>query len=151
MRDCKSNNNEEYKKVIKARMNLMALIFVLGSIMIIVSLVAKTLINDEMIIIYSSFGIGLVVVSALKWRENKFILGNEERLKQSRVYSNDERIIEINSKALKVSGLVLLISVYLVALIGGIFYPILAKALLSMACIFIVTHFISYKMYDKKM
>ncbi|HBJ1650157.1 MULTISPECIES: hypothetical protein [Clostridium] len=151
MRDCKSNNNEEYKKVIKARMNLMALIFVLGSIMIIVSLVAKTLINDEMIIIYSSFGIGLVVVSALKWRENKFILGNEERLKQSRVYSNDERIIEINSKALKVSGLVLLISVYLVALIGGIFYPILAKALLSMACIFIVTHFISYKIYDKKM
>ncbi|HBJ2621276.1 TPA: hypothetical protein LA827_000992 [Clostridium botulinum] len=151
MRDCKSNNNEEYKKVIKARMNLMALIFVLGSIMIIVSLVAKTLINGEMIIIYSSFGIGLVVVSALKWRENKFILGNEERLKQSRVYSNDERIIEINSKALKVSGLVLLISVYLVALIGGIFYPILAKALLSMACIFIVTHFISYKIYDKKM
>ncbi|OSA90223.1 UNVERIFIED_ORG: hypothetical protein B2H95_10710 [Clostridium botulinum] len=151
MRDCKSNNNEEYKKAIKARMNLMALIFVLGSIMIIVSLVAKTLINDEMIIIYSSFGIGLVVVSALKWRENKFILGNEERLKQSRVYSNDERIIEINSKALKVSGLVLLISVYLVALIGGIFYPILAKALLSMACIFIVTHFISYKIYDKKM
>ncbi|MBZ9692383.1 hypothetical protein [Clostridium sp. M14] len=37
----KANNNEEYKKIIKARMKLMVLIFVIGSITIILSLISK--------------------------------------------------------------------------------------------------------------
>lgn len=151
----KANNNEEYKRVIKARMNLMVLIFAIGSITIILSLMAKTLwkisINESMIDVYSGFGVGLVVVSIIMWLKNKSILGNEEKLKQSRLNNNDERLVEINNKALKVAGLVLLMSLYFVGLIGGIFYPILAKVLLIMVGVFLVTHFISYRIYNKKM
>lgn len=99
----KANNNEEYKKIIKARMNLMVLIFVIGSITIILSLLSKTIwkisINTSMLDIYNGFGTGLVVVSIIMWVKNKSILGNEEKLKQSRLNNNDERILEINNKA----------------------------------------------------
>ncbi|MGN2349983.1 hypothetical protein ACTFH7_15985 [Clostridium cagae] len=151
----KANNNEEYKKVIKARMNLMVLIFVIGSITIILSLLAKTIwkisINTSMLDIYNGFGTGLVVVSIIMWMKNKSILGSEEKLRQSRLNNNDERILEINNKALKLAGIVLLISLYLVGLIGGFFYPILAKVLLIMVGVFFLTYFISYRMYNKKM
>lgn len=151
----KTNNNEEYKKVIKARMNLMVLIFAIGSITIILSLLSKTVwkvsINTSMIDIYSGFGTGLVVASAIMWVKNKSILKNEEKLKQSRLNNNDERIQEINNKALKLAGIVLLISLYFVGLIGGFFYPILAKVLLIMVGVFFLTYFISYRSYNKKM
>ncbi|NFH80211.1 hypothetical protein FDA09_00495 [Clostridium botulinum] len=151
----KTNNNEEYKKVIKARMNLMGLIFVIGSITVTASLMSKVIwkssINPHIIDIYSGCGIGLVVASVIKWVQNKSILENEEKLKQSRLKNNDERILEINNKSLKLAGIVLLSSLYLVGLIGGFFYPILAQVLLTMVCVFFVTYFISYKIYDKKM
>ncbi|MDF2673707.1 MAG: hypothetical protein K0R09_1972 [Clostridiales bacterium] len=152
---CKANNNEEYKKVIRARMKRMILLFVIGIITLVAALLPENMwtvsINEQMLGVYSGIGVGLIVASVILWIKNKLILADEEKLKESRLSNTDERIQEISSKALRVAAIVLLIALYALGLIGGLFYPVLVKILLSMVFVFLIAYLIAYKIYEKRM
>jgi uncharacterized membrane protein len=151
----KSSNNEEYKRVLKAKMKIMVLIFVIGTITLITALLAKNMwivtISDQILGVYSGVGTGLIAVSVILWIKNKLILADDEKLKKSRLNNTDERIREISNRAYRVAGIVLLISLYVTGLIGGLFYPILVQVLLSMVCVFLIAYVAAYKIYENRM
>ncbi|HWT76188.1 MAG TPA: hypothetical protein VN258_15910 [Mobilitalea sp.] len=153
--ESKASNNEEYKKVIKSRMNVMLLIFAIGCVTLAVALLAEFLwtvnIKEQMLGVYTGLGTGLIVGGAILWVRNLRILKDEEKLKQNRLNCTDERILEISNKAYRVATFVLLISLYAVGLIGGLFYPALVKVLLFLVCAFLLAYMIAYRIYEKQM
>jgi hypothetical protein len=150
-----AKNNEEYKKVIRFRMNIMVILGIIGIATFAVALLAeykwKVSVSEHMLGVYSGAGTGLFAAAVALWIKNKLLLKNEEKLKESRLNNTDERIREISSKAFRTAAAILLIALYAFALIGGIFYPVLVQVLLSIACIFLVSYVIAFKIYEKKM
>ncbi|WP_446899254.1 DUF6442 family protein [Clostridium sp. LBM24168] len=151
----KASNNDEYKKVIKARMRISEALFIIGLITLTVALLAKNIwavpINIHMLGVYTGVGVGFMGVSCVLWIKNKLILADDEKLKKSRLNNTDERIQEISNRAFKMATIVLLIVLYVVGLVGGIFYPFLMEVLLVMVCVFLIAYIVAYKMYDKTM
>lgn len=150
-----ANTNEEYRKVLKNRMRIMVVISIIGVITAAVGFGAEfylnTSINEHILGVYSGVGTGLSVIGIILWIKNRLLLNNDEKLKESRLNNTDERIQEIASKSFKVAAIVMLIALYLTALIGGLFYPVLVKALLFISCIFLLSYMIAFKYYNSKM
>lgn len=150
-----AKNNEEYRKVIKFRMNLFLIMMLVGIITFTIALLAEfrwTLqVNEHMLGVYTGVGSGLTFAAIVLWIKNKKLLSNEDKLKESRLSNTDERLREINSKAFRVASFILLVSLYAAGLIGGLFYPILVKVLFGIILIFTVSYVCAYKIYEKKM
>ncbi|AWK50758.1 hypothetical protein DIC82_06910 [Clostridium beijerinckii] len=147
--------NEEYKNVIKKRIKVMVGLMVIGVITffasILIELYFKTQVSDKILGLYTSLGSSLFAAGLILWIKNKRILNNEEKLRQSRLNNTDERNQEIARKALNIAAYVMLASLYVIGLIGGIFYPILFKVLSFIVYIFLLTYVVAYKYYNKKM
>lgn len=150
--DCKTN--DEYKKVIKARILIFIGLIVLGVITLIVTFLGDSYLNlkisESMISTYSGFGTGITVVGIILLIKNVSILNNEEKLRKVRISNTDERIKEINLKASKVALGFMLVTMYLVGLIGGIWYPVITQVLFSIICVFLVVYVIAYKIISRK-
>lgn len=147
--------NDEYKNVIKKRMKVMIGLMVIGVITFLASILGelyfKTPVSDKVLGTYTSLGSSLFTVGLVLWIKNKRILNNEEKLRQSRLNNTDERNQEIARKALNIAAYAMLASLYVIGLIGGIFYPILFNVLSFIVCIFLLTYVVAYKYYNKKM
>jgi len=151
----KANTNEEYREILKNRMIIMSIISIIGIITIALAFATKfylnTSINDNIRGAYLGIGMGLFVSGIVLWIKNRLLLNNDEKLKESRINNTDERIQEISRKSFKIAGIVMLIALYLTAIIGGLFYPIIVEALLFISCIFLISYIISFKYYNRKM
>lgn len=151
----KASNNEAYKKIIRQRMRIMLLLFILGSITLAVSLLAKNLwsvkVDDSMLGVYTGAGAGLSAAAIVIWIKNKRILTDEGKIKIDRLSNTDERLQEINRKALRTATIILLIGLYAIGLIGGLFYPILVKVLFFLISIFLFAYLVTYKIYERGM
>jgi hypothetical protein len=127
----KANNDEEYKKAVKLKMNAMIVTFLIGVMTLTCFLLAKNVwafaISQETLSIYSAFGSGLIAVSVAQWIKHKLILADPEKRKKSRLEHTDERIREISNKAFKIARILLVTALYIAWLIGGLFNPILAQ------------------------
>lgn len=147
--------NDEYRGVIKVRMHIMVVMFLIGLITLTVSVVAKVAwevsISDQMLGVYTGVGSGLTVAAIVLWIKNKRILADEDKIKQNRLSNTDERLREINSKAFRVASIALLVALYAVGLVGGLFYPILVKVLAGVVSVFILVFFTAYKIFEKRM
>lgn len=150
--DCKTN--EEYKKVIKGRILLFIGIIALGLITLIVTLFGDRYLNlkisENMISTYSGFGTGLIVVGVVLLVKNILILNNEEKIRRVRISNTDERIKEISLKASRVALGSMLVTMYLVGLIGGIWYPVITQILFFIISLFLVVYVIAYKIISRK-
>jgi len=150
-----AKTNEEYRRVIKTRMRIMVLLAILGAITAAVGFAAEMWIevpvSDLMLGVYTGFGTGLFFAGIILWIKNRLLLGNEQKLKESRLNNTDERIKEISSKAFHAATYFMIVAMYVIALIGGLFDPILVKILLLTISIFLVTYVIAYKIYSNKM
>lgn len=150
-----AKTNEEYKKVIKNRMKLMVAIIIIGIITATVGFggefYLEVPINDHMLGVYSGMGVGLFVAGIILWIKNRLLLNNDEKLKESRLSNTDERIQEIGNKAFRAATYVMLVALYATALIGGLFYPVLVKALVFIVWTFFLAYMIAFKYYNNKM
>ena len=150
-----AKTNEEYKKIIKTRMNLMILVFLLGLATIIVTLlmeyVWKVNMASRMLSFYCGIGTGISAAAAIIWIKHRLLLNNEEKLKESRLSNSDERLQEISHKSLEIAGLILLIGLYVSCLIGSFFYPELMKLLAVLVWVYVLGYFITYKVLQHKM
>ena len=151
----KANNNEEYRKVIRIRMNRMILILIVGVITLVFALMAiyvwKITGKDQTLGVYMGLGSGLIFGAGCFLIKYNLILKNEEKLKIDRLNNTDERIQEISNKSYKIATMILLVGLYAVGLIGGIFYPVLQQVLLFLICLFLLGYMISYKIYERRM
>jgi hypothetical protein len=154
---CVSNikTNEEYRVVIKTRMKIMVGIIFLGIITATIGFCAefyfKTPMNEHMIGVYSGIGVGLFIVGTILLIKNRLLLKDDKKLKESRLNNTDERIQEISNKAFKIASYSMIIALYLIALIGGLFYPVLTEVLLFIVSIFLLAYMGAFKYYNNRM
>jgi MFS family permease len=150
-----ARTNEEYKQVVKVRMYRFAGLGLIGAITLATALLAefywKLDVKEEMLGVYTGVGFGLLLASVIMLIKNGIMLKNEEKLKESRISNSDERIKEINNKAFRTASIVMLIAMYTLALIGGLFYPELVRLLLLIVSIFVFAYFVSYNIYNRRM
>lgn len=152
---CTARTNEEYRKIVKLRMKLMIGMAVIGILTAALGFSGEfywhASISDKMLGFYSGFGTSLFAAGIILYIKNRLLLKNDEKLKASRLSNTDERIREISNKAFRTATYIMLVVLYGVMLIGGLFYPILIEFLAIIICSFVVTYFIAYKHYNAKM
>lgn len=150
-----AKTNEEYRKVVKVRMLLLTLICIAGAATLVVALLARSYwevsIAERMLGLYAGVGIGLLVGAFVILIKNAIMLRDEEKLKNSRLNNSDERNQEIRNKSIQFTMAVMLIAMYGVALIGGLYYPILVKIMISMIFLFLLAYMGAYQVYTRKM
>ncbi len=150
-----AKNNEEYRQVLKARMYRFLCIGLVGAITMVTALLAefywKLNMKEQMLGVYTGVGSGLLGFSVVMLIKNRRLLGNEEKLKQSRISDADERIREISNRAFRTAAFIMLMAMYMAALIGGLFYPVLVELLFAIISIFAFAYFVAYYVYNKRM
>ena len=151
----RATKNEEYRKQILAKNKYMWGLIVLGLITAVIAYYmefsGKMKVDDYMLGVYCGIGVGLFVCGIMMLIRNRNLLKDEAKLKEARLKMTDERNVEISSKALKAAATVLVVVLYGVLLIGGLFYPILGKLMAMLICLFVVTYAIAWKVLDHKM
>ncbi len=125
--------NEEYRKELKRKNWIMALIGVLGLAASVIAAVAwkseSAGLPDYMVGVYCGMGTGIALGCLILIGRNLLLFRDEEKLKRSRLENSDERLRQI----------------------GGIFYPILIKAFLFILYVFLFSYLIACRVYDKRM
>ena len=154
---CKTsaNTNEAYRKIMISRIKLYIIMFILGLITIAVSIAAKSIdsvkLSQQALDFYSGLGCGISAISSLIIIITAVSLCNDEKVKKERIEHSDERLLEIRRKSLSVAGICSYISMYLIGLIGGLFYPILLIVLSVFTAIYTLAYFITHIIYTKIM
>ncbi len=147
-------SNEEYKKYLKKRNYKLAVLFLIGVVTLVVSILAQRLwkvnIPEYILGTYMGFGSGLTAASIVLFLKNRRLLKEEERLRMARVELSDERNRQISTEATKIALMVLIIAMYLVMLIGGLWYPVLMKVLCFLICLFVAAYGVAYKIVSKR-
>jgi hypothetical protein len=155
LRSTVANTNEDYKKVIKKRMHTALALAMVGILTIGVAIFTEINhwinVNEDMLKYYIYFGAGLLGCSIALWIKNNRLLADEDKIKRSRIANSDERIREISSRAYHMATVILIITMYIIALFGGLFIPILAKVLMCLISFFVLIYLVCYKILEKNM
>lgn len=150
-----ARNDEEYRRTVRRKQRYLILLFIAGAAALAVSLLAgsywEVKINEHMISTYAGVGSGIMTAAVVLWIRFQLILKNPEKLKEMRLSNTDERNQEIGKKAYRFASTGLIIALYLICLIGGLWYPVLIKVVGILMCIFLLTYVISYKVFERKM
>lgn len=151
----KATNNEEFRRQLKAKNKFMWLFIVLGIFSAAVAyyceFFGKMNVDDYMLGVYCGIGVGLVGAGVALLIRNKRLLKDETKLKEARLQATDERNVEIGMRAQKIAAIVLLVAIYLVFLIGGVYDPILSKVMSCLICLFIVAYAIAWRVLNQRM
>lgn len=151
----KATNNEEYRKQIQTKNKYMWGLILLGLITAVIAYYmefpSKMKVDDYMLGVYCGLGVGLVASGIAFLIRNKRLLKDETKLKEARLQATDERNVEIGMRAQKIAAIVLLVAIYLVFLIGGVYDPILSKVMSCLICLFIVAYAIAWRVLNHKM
>ena len=151
----KATNNEEYRKQIQTKNKYMWGLILLGLITAVVAYYmefsGKMKVDDYMLGVYCGLGVGLVASGIAFLIRNKRLLKDETKLKEARLQATDERNVEIGMRAQKIAAIVLLVAIYLVFLIGGVYDPILSKVMSCLICLFIVAYAIAWRVLNRRM
>lgn len=151
----KATNNEEYRKQIQAKNKYMWGLILLGLITAVIAYYmefsGKMKVDDYMLGVYCGLGVGLFASGIALLIRNKRLLKDEAKLKEARLQATDERNVEIGMRAQKIAAIVLLVVIYLVFLIGGVYDPILSKVMSCLICLFLVAYAIAWRILNHRM
>lgn len=150
-----ARTNEEYKEQVKRKMKYMLIMTVIGLITLAVGCYAHlfldTGIPDRMLGFYTGVGSGLAIAGAILFFRLRMTLRSEEKLKESRLSATDERLTAISDKAMRTATFIMLFGLYAVMLIGGLFIHEIIFILCGIVTLFVVSYFVAYRIYCKKM
>ena len=151
----KATNNEEYRQQIQAKNKYMWGLILLGLITAVIAYYmefsGKMKVDDYMLGVYCGLGVGLFASGIALLIRNKRLLKDEAKLKEARLQATDERNVEIGMHAQKIAAIVLLVVIYLVFLIGGVYDPILSKVMSCLICLFLVAYAIAWRILNHRM
>ena len=150
-----AKTNEEYRKVVKVRMLIMTVVGIVGAATLAVALLAgsywEVTIDELMLGFYTGIGTGLLAGAIVLLIKDAILLRSEEKLKNSRLNNSDERNHEISSKAIKFTMMIMLLAMYSVALIGGLYYPVLVKIITGIIFLSLMAYYGAYQFYKTRM
>lgn len=146
--------DEDYKTVLKTGMFFGVILMFLGIAAIIIAQLADTALGINLEGHQKSFisgiGGGLIAGGAFAAIRQFSILRNSAKVRKERIAITDERVQNLSGRALVASGLIMFVGVYVMAIVGGLFYPILSKVALILIGIFLVSYFVIYKILDAR-
>ena len=148
------HTDDDYMKVLRGRHCLFIVMLVIGLITSSIAAMAEFLnwdvkLSSHILGFYTGVGSGITFAAAIFLLRLRKIIKDPKLLRSERIKATDERVREISRRSLAAAGYVLLIAVYLVCLIGGLFYPELLAVLAILACVFVAALAISYFIYNK--
>ena len=146
--------NEEFVQYLKKRDRLLILLPIAGALLLALGLCGELLglaIPEYMCGFYTGAGTGLIAVAIVMGIKHRRLIRDEEKIKKARLEMSDERLRTISKAAFRMAAVVLMAAMYLIAFIGGIFYPILTTVLLVMVCIFLLAYAIAYHIFERMM
>ncbi|HKM35218.1 MAG TPA: hypothetical protein VJY54_10825 [Lachnospiraceae bacterium] len=152
---CKAKNNAEYRAVLKKRLVYLWITLLAGFIAAALGLIIFLLdilnITAFQSGILFGMGIGLILGSIIGMIRIYTTLSSEEKLKESRLKETDERELEVNSKALRMTAWILLVCLYILMLVGGLFEPIIMNVCSLLIGIFLISYTLLRFYYQKTM
>ncbi len=150
-----ATTNEEYRKELKKKNFICIFMMILGLAVAVTVVIAEKRgtvgLSSHIMGVYCGVASGIAFGGLILLIKNLRTLANEDKLKQSRVENSDERLTEIRSKSIQVAIMVMMAVCLVGALIGGIFYPFLIKALLVVLYTFLLSYIIAFAVYKRKM
>ncbi len=151
----KATNNEEYRKQIQAKNKCIWGLILLGLITAVIAYYmefsGKMKVDDYMLGVYCGLGVGLVASGIAFLIRNKRLLKDEAKLKKARLEQTDERNVEIGIHAQRIAAMVLLVAMYLVFLLGGLYESVLSKVMACLICLFVAVYSIAWRVLNKRM
>lgn len=150
----KAKNNEEYRLVLKKRQKRMWCLFAVGLLTVVLGVILSVLMKEQVSERQTGFvlglGTGLSLGSVAVIGMLRRTMRSEERLKRGRLREVDEREIEVRSRALQATAKALLVVLYLLMVIGGLFNEELVGVSVFLAGIFLCCYKLFQKYYGKK-
>lgn len=146
--ECKARNNEEFRQVLQKRARSVWILFGIGVCTAIAGFVAGYFwveILPHQIGMAAGTGTGLAIGSILALLRINKRLHDEDKLKAERLKETDEREREISSKALKATAKLLLAALYIVMIVGSMFY----EPCMVVCSLLIVIFFIGYMAFRR--
>lgn len=151
----KATSNEEFRKQLQAKNKALWGLVLLGIISAAVAYYmefsGKMKVDDYMLGVYCGIGVGLICAGIAFLIRNKCLMKDEEKLKEARLQVTDERNVEIGSRALRMAAVVLLIVMYVVFLIGGLYDETISKLMSCLICLFLVAYAIAWRVFNNRM
>ena len=150
------HTDEGYRRVLRRRQQLFWGMLVIGAVTCAVAAMAEFLdwnvaLSSRSLGFYTGAGTGLMFGAGVFLIRLRRTLRDPKRLRKARIAATDERTLDISRRALAAAGYILLLAVYLVGLIGGLFYPEMLMALALLAMVFLLTYVVSYLIYNRIM
>lgn len=149
---CKAKNNEEYREVLKGRKRKLWILFSVGIITAVVGFGAGYFLEEMMpyqMGLVAGFGTGLAMGAVIALVRIYRLLSNEGRLKEQRLKETDERELEVDAKALRATAKLILMMLYLLMIVGGLFYEEIMGVCCLLICIFLISYILFKKHYEK--
>lgn len=150
------HTDEGYRKVLLRRQRFFVGMLIMGVVTCTVAAMAEFLdwdvaLSSHALGFYSGMGTGAAFGAGVFLFRLRRTMRDPDRLRKARIAATDERTLEISRRALAAAGYVLLLAVYLVCIIGGLFYPEMLMALAVLAMVFLLAYIVSYLIYNRIM
>lgn len=154
MKNSDIHNDDDYRKVVKTKIKFSIVIIVLGMAAFIITMFSQPIFGisqeSHQVSFYNGIGFGLIAGGIILLIKFGRLIKNKRKLRESRIKNTDERIQSISNKALLSAGVILFAAIYLMGLIGGLFYPILIKVMLILVAVFLLSYFIMFRIFASK-
>ncbi len=147
--------NDDFRKIIGRKSNIMKLLIFCGFVTILVTWIAAMagLLDSDSFFcgLYVGLGCGLILAGTIKVLQMRKLLRNEELLKKERIKFTDERNRAITAKAVQTSIFIILVLSYAAMLIGVFYSKIIFYCYWSMIIAFFLVYLACIKYYNHKM
>lgn len=150
--ECKARNNEEFRQVLKKRARSLWILCGIGICTAAAGFIAGYFwveILPHQIGMVAGIGTGLVLGSIIALLRIHARLRDEEKIKKERLRETDERELEISSKALKATAKLLLAALYIVMIVGSMFYQPCMVVCCLLIMIFLIGYMAFRRYYEK--
>ena len=151
-----AHTDEEYRSILSRRERTYLIMLILGIVTFAAAGAAELFswnvaLDSHALGFYSGIGTGMAFGAATLLIRLRKTLKDPDALRKARIRDTDERVAEIGRRATATAGYALLIAVYLLGIIGGMFYPQLLLLLVVLPLVFLLAYLISAFIYNKIM
>ena len=122
---CKAKNNEEYRAILMKRQVGLWLIILSGratdGLVLFLNFCTRIHFGEYQLGYLLGVGTGLILGGVVAMVQIRRRLADEEKLKEYRLKETDERELEVDSLALRATAKTLLIALYVILIVAGVF------------------------------
>lgn len=151
----KVKTDEEFKQRIKMRMRNMVVLIIAGILILLVGILAEFYwevdAESKLLGFYAGVGSGLAGAGTVLFFKFRSMLKDEKKIRQARIEATDERNVAINTKASNIALIVLLIGMYLIILVGGLWNYAIVLVMGSLVALYLVSWLIARAVISRKM